>query len=98
MSAAVESLARTVLGKNLATHKRESVIIETWPHTLEYARAFVEETRRLGAVPTLLYEDEPAWWSAVEAKNFRPFAKLSKAEKAAVAKADVYVHFFGPED
>ena len=87
-----------MLGKNLATGKGESVIIETWPHTLEYARAFVEETRRLGAVPTLLYEDEPAWWSAVEAKNFRPFAKLSKAEKAAVAKADVYVHFFGPED
>ncbi len=98
MSAAAESLARTVLGKNLATAKGESVIIETWPHTLEYARAFVEETRRLGAVPTLLYEDEPAWWNAVEAKNFRPFAKLSKAEKAAVARADVYVHFFGPED
>ena len=98
MRAAAESLARTVLGKNLATGKGESVIIETWPHTLEYARAFVEETRRLGAVPTLLYEDEPAWWSAVEAKNFRPFEKLSKAEKAAVAKADVYVHFFGPED
>ncbi|MCI4351682.1 MAG: aminopeptidase [Thermoplasmata archaeon] len=98
MSAAAESLARMVLGKNLGTAKGESVIIETWPHTLEYARAFVEETRRLGAVPTLLYEDEPAWWRAVEAKNFRPFAKLSKAEKAAVAKADVYVHFFGPED
>ncbi len=98
MSAAAESLARTVLGKNLAIAKGESVIIETWPHTLEYARAFVQESRRLGAVPTLLYEDEPAWWSAVEAKNFRPFAKLSKAEKAAVANADVYVHFFGPED
>ncbi|MCI4318840.1 MAG: hypothetical protein L3K23_01740 [Thermoplasmata archaeon] len=98
MSAAAESLARTVLGKNLAAGKGESVIIETWPHTLEYARAFVEETRRLGAVPTLLYEDEPAWWKAIEAKNFRPFAKLSKAEKAAVGKADVYIHFFGPED
>lgn len=98
MSADAASWARTVLAKNLATAKGESVIVETWPHTLPYARAFVEETRRLGAVPTLLYEDEPAWWSAVEAKNFRPFAKLSKAEKAAVAKADVYVHFFGPED
>ena len=98
MSAAAESLARAVLKTNLATRRGESVIIETWPHTLEFARAFVEETRRLGAVPTLLYEDEPAWWRAVEAKNFRPFAKLSKAEKAAVAKADVYVHFFGPSD
>lgn len=94
----METLARAVLGKNLAIRRGESVIIETWPHTLEYARAFVAETRRLGAVPTLLYEDEPAWWDAVDAKNFGPFAKLSKAEKAAVGKADAYVHFFGPAD
>jgi leucyl aminopeptidase (aminopeptidase T) len=98
MSGSVESLARTVLRKNLAVVKGESVLIETWPHTLEYARAFVEETRRLGAVPTLLYEDEPAWWEAVRTKNLGPFAKLSKAEKAAVGKADAYVHFFGPGD
>jgi leucyl aminopeptidase (aminopeptidase T) len=93
-----KSLARTVLRKNLAVGKGESVIIETWPHTLEYAQAFVAETRRLGAVPTLLYEDETAWWDAVGANNLGPFAKLSRAEKAAVGKADAYVHFFGPGD
>ncbi|MCI4363205.1 MAG: aminopeptidase [Thermoplasmata archaeon] len=98
MSDSAESLARTVLRKNLAVGKGESVIIETWPHTLEYARAFVAETRRIGAVPTLLYEDEAAWWDAVGAKNLGSFAKLSKAEKAAVGKADAYVHFFGPGD
>ncbi|MCI4345990.1 MAG: hypothetical protein L3K07_04485 [Thermoplasmata archaeon] len=92
MSDSAASLARTVLRKNLAVGKGESVVIETWPHTLEYARAFVEETRRL------LYEDETAWWEAVGAKNLGSFAKLSKAEKAAVGKADAYVHFFGPED
>lgn len=98
VSDAAESLARAVLQKNLAVRKGESVIIETWPHTLEYARAFVAETRRLGAVPTLLYEDEAAWWGAVGTKNLAPFAKLSKAEKAAVGKTDAYVHFFGPGD
>jgi leucyl aminopeptidase (aminopeptidase T) len=98
MSDSAESLARAVLRENLAVGKGESVIIETWPHTLEYARAFVAETRRLGAVPTLLYEDEAAWWAAVGSKNLGPFAKLSKGEKAAVGKADVYIHFFGPED
>jgi leucyl aminopeptidase (aminopeptidase T) len=98
MKGSAESLARTVLRKNLAVGKGESVIIETWPHTLEYAQAFVAETRRLGAVPTLFYEDEAAWWDAVGAKNLGPFAKLSKGEKAAVGKADVYIHFFGPED
>jgi len=98
MSDSAESLARTVLRKNLALGKGETVIIETWPHTLEYARAFVAEARRLGAVPTLLYEDETAWWEAVGAKNLGTFAKLSKAEKAAVGKTDAYVHFFGPGD
>ncbi|MCI4355953.1 MAG: aminopeptidase [Thermoplasmata archaeon] len=98
MSDSAEALARAVLRKNLGIRKGESVVIETWPHTLEYARAFVAETRRLGAVPTLLYEDESAWWDAVDAKNLASFAKLSKAEKAAVGKADVYVHFFGPAD
>jgi aminopeptidase len=98
MSDSAASLARAVLRTNLGVRKGESVIIETWPHTLEYARAFVAETRRLGAVPTLLYEDESAWWDAVDAKNLDSFAKLSKSEKAAVAKADAYVHFFGPGD
>jgi aminopeptidase len=98
MSDSAASLARAVLRTNLAIRKGESVIIETWPHTLEYARAFVAETRRLGAVPTLLYEDESAWWDAVDARNLDSFAKLSKAEKAAIGKADAYVHFFGPGD
>lgn len=98
MVAARETLARTVLRGNLGVKKGESVVIESWAHTLPYATAFVEEARRLGAQPTLLYEDDAAWWNAVRSKQFGPFAHLSKAEKAAVAAADVYIYFWGPED
>lgn len=98
MVAAREALARTILRENLAVKKGESVLIESWPHTLSYATAFVEEARRLGAQPTLLYEDDAAWWKAVRSKQFGPFAQLSKAERAAVGAADVYIYFWGPED
>jgi leucyl aminopeptidase (aminopeptidase T) len=98
MPEASELLARAVLQKNLRVTKGESVLIESWPHSLEYARAFVEEARRLGAQPTMLYEDEQAWWSAVDAKRFGEFTKLSPAEKAAVGGADVYIYFWGPGD
>lgn len=98
MNESAKALARSVLGRNLRVAKGESVIIETWPHTLDYARAFVEEARRLGAQPTLFLEDEAAWWTSIDAKDVRAFAKLSKVEKAAVGRADAYVFFFGPED
>jgi leucyl aminopeptidase (aminopeptidase T) len=92
------ALARRVLADNLRVRKGESVLIESWTHSLPYARAFVEEARRLGACPTVLYEDEEAYWSAVEAGRFSPWAKLSDAERGALQECDVYVYFWGPED
>lgn len=98
MVEARDALARKILGDNLAVKKGESVLIESWAHTLPYATAFVEEARRIGAQPNLLFEDDAAWWKAATSKQFGPFSHLSKAEKAAVAAADVYVYFWGPED
>ena len=98
MSAAGKTLARTVLRKNLHLRKGESVLIESWPHTLDYAADFVTEARRMGARPTILYEDEAAWWDAVSRKNYGPLRTLSKAEKAAIGSADAYVYFWGPGD
>ncbi len=91
-------LARTILSRNLGLKKGNSVVIESWTHSLPYTRAFVDEARRLGAQPTVLYEDETAWWNAVAAKRTGPFSHLSSAEKAAVGNADAYLYFWGPAD
>jgi leucyl aminopeptidase (aminopeptidase T) len=93
-----EQLAHRVLAENLRVRKGETVLIESWTHSLPYARAFVREARRLGARPTVLYEDEAAYWDAVSSKNYAPWADLSKTERAAVQNADVYVYFWGPAD
>jgi leucyl aminopeptidase (aminopeptidase T) len=91
-------LAHAILAQNLKVRRGENVLIESWAHCLPYARAFVSEARRLGARPTVLYEDESAWWEAVEARRLSSFATLSGPERAALAAADVYIYFWGPED
>ncbi len=91
-------VARTVLAENLKVQKGESVLIEAWTHTLPLVPAFVREARRLGARPTVLYEDEAAWWDAVEAGQTRVLGRLSDAERSAIKNADVYIYFWGPED
>lgn len=98
MSESLSRLAHVVLAENLKVRRGESVLLESWPFALPYASAFVEETRRLGARPTVLYEDEEAWWKAVGAKQYGSFASLSTPERAAISSADVFVHFWGPED
>lgn len=91
-------LARTVLGRNLQVRKGESVVIESWTHGLPYVTAFVEETRRLGADPMVVYEDERAWWAAVSGGRAKDVGRMSRSEKAALKAADVYIYLWGPED
>ncbi|HEV8050091.1 MAG TPA: hypothetical protein VGP88_05815, partial [Thermoplasmata archaeon] len=91
-------LARTTLAKNLKVRKGESVVIESWTHGLPYVAAFVEEARRLGAEPLVIYEDEGAWWSAIGQGRSKAVAKISNSERAALQAADVFVYFWGPED
>ncbi|MFI5413699.1 MAG: hypothetical protein ACHQ0I_03840, partial [Candidatus Lutacidiplasmatales archaeon] len=98
MTASNTLLARTTLGKNLKVRKGESVVIETWTHGLPYVGAFVEEARRLGAEPLVIYEDEGAWWSAVGQGRPKSASAISAAERAALQSADVFVYFWGPED
>ncbi|HEV2520040.1 MAG TPA: hypothetical protein VGX00_05395 [Thermoplasmata archaeon] len=98
MAAAESRLAHAVLAKNLGVRRGENVLIETWTHGLPYAQAFISEARRLGARPTVLYEDETAWWEAVASKRLASFATLSASERAALEASDVYIHIWGPED
>ena len=91
-------LAHQVLAENLKVRPGESVVIESWTHTLPWTGAFVAETRRLGAHPVVTYEDESAWWETVRGGDTRVLSRMSAAEKALLASADVFVYFWGPED
>ncbi len=102
MSAAPSSLeraaARNLVKSYLRVKPDENVIVEAWAHTLSMSSAIVDEVRRVGGRAFLAYEDEDAWWRAIERKQAKALGRLSDPEWAAIAAADVYVQFWGPAD
>ncbi len=74
------------------------MIVEAWTHTLPWAVAFAREARRLGALPLVPYDDESAYWDSVDAGEIGVLGKAAPHEWAALARADVYVHMWGPGD
>jgi len=91
-------MARVVLRKCLRVRPGEHVVVESWSETIEYANAFVLETLRLGARPLLLYQDEPTYWAAVAENRPSNLARVGNHLRAAIAKSDALVTFFGPSD
>ncbi len=91
-------VARSVLTKNLGLRPGETVIVEAWTHTLPWAVAFAREARRIGAYPIVPYEDEESYWDAVDEGEFNVLGVKARHEWAALARTNVYVHFWGPGD
>jgi len=90
--------ARSLVKNYLRVKPGENVMVEAWTHTLPMSSAMVDEVRRVGGSAFLAYEDDDAWWRAVDRKQAEPLGRLSDPEWAAVEAADVYVQFWGPAD
>jgi leucyl aminopeptidase (aminopeptidase T) len=91
-------VARRVLQQNLAVRPGERVTIEAWPHTLPWSVALSREAFRLGAEPLILYQDEDAYWDAVEGGEAARLGTLGDHEWATLRESDVYIHLWGPGD
>jgi leucyl aminopeptidase (aminopeptidase T) len=89
--------ARNLVKNYLQVKAGESVIVESWTHTLSMSSAMVDEVRRNGARALQICEDDDAWWRALERKQAKLLGGLSEPEWAALKAADVYVQFWGPE-
>lgn len=95
----VESrIAQKVLKDTLRVRRGENVIVETWTHNLDLARAFVLEARKIGARPVVLYEDEQAFWRSLEECDPKELGKVGEHEWALLSKAQAYVFLWGPSD
>lgn len=96
--ARARAMAQLVLTKTLHVKAGESVTIETWESTLDWAKAFVLEARRLGAFPAVLYQDEATYWKSLDLSGPKILGQLGRQEWAMVEKTDAYVSFWGPSD
>lgn len=97
-SSLARKVARHVLTETLRVRRGENVTIEAWSESLPWAVPFVNEVRRLGARPLMLYEDEEAFWEAIRNRSARATGIVGDHEWNALAHSDAYVFFFGPAE
>lgn len=97
-SALERAAIRNIVKNYLRVKPDEDVIVDTWAHTLRMASTVVDEVRRVGGRAFLAYEDDDAWWRAVERKQTELLGRLSDPYWSALEAADVYVMFWGPGD
>src|SRR5580658_4326907 len=90
--------ARNIETKYLKVRAGENAIIESWNHTMPMASAMVDEIRRVGGKVLFEYNDEDAWWRAIDRKQSRLLGKSSATEWGALQATDVFVNFWGPGD
>ena len=90
--------ARNLVTKYLKVRPGESVVVESWSHTLSMATSMVDEVRRAGGRAFLAYENDESWWGAVDRGQAGLVGSLSEPEWAALGAADAYVQFWGPSD
>ena len=92
------AMAKLVLTKTLRVQPGETVTVETWDNTLPWANDFVLESRRIGASPLLIYNDEASYWKSIEVGGPARTGTVGRHEWSLLEKTDAYVFFFGPSD
>ena len=93
-----DQICRNVLTKSLRLRRGEQLIVESWTHMLPWANLMVLEARRLGIRSTMIYQDEASYWQAVAECKPKDVGQMPDPELGAIARADGYVFFWGPED
>jgi leucyl aminopeptidase (aminopeptidase T) len=88
---------QNILTKYLRVKKGENVAIETWTHCIRMAGLMVDEARKLGAKTLVHYEDEQAFWAALDRKQENLLGAASEPEFSSLKSTDAYVFFWGPE-
>ena len=91
-------MAKSVLTNTLRVRAGESVAIETFDSSIDWANAFVLEARRLGASPLLIYNDEATYWKSLDVAGAKSLGQVGAHEWALLERTNAYVNFWGPPD
>ncbi len=92
------TLADRVVNSSLRVKPDETVIVNTWQHTISLANDIAFEARKAGAVPIIRLETDELWWKAL---NKIPSENLRKPERHGLQmleETNVSIMLGGPED
>ena len=83
-----DKVARKVILETLHLKKGETLTIESWNNGLPFARQLVIETKRIGAIPVLVFEDESAYIEGVRVTPKDVLGNMGKHEYGLLAGSD----------
>ncbi|MDG6902360.1 MAG: aminopeptidase [Nitrososphaerota archaeon] len=92
----VDQVAKKVLRQSLGVKMGENITIETWNNGLFFAERALVHARALGAIPLLLFEDEPSYIEGVRKAPRNAVGKMGEHEYALLSATDAYVFIPGP--
>ena len=91
-------VARRVVKECLRVQPNEQVIVSTWDHTLQYARALALEVEKAGGVSTFNLEDNDFYWSYLKDVPEIQYTRPQKAYLGLLDQTDAIISLEGPED
>jgi leucyl aminopeptidase (aminopeptidase T) len=85
-----------MLDRTLKLKKGETITVETWNNGLKFALEVVKQSRRRGAIPLLLLEDEEAYLDGINGTPKDVMGLMGKHEYGLLSASDAYVFIPGP--
>jgi aminopeptidase len=93
-----KTLAETVVNTSLRVKPDETVVINTWQHTLPLASQLAYQVRKAGALPLVTLEMDEFWWKSLTELPAENLRKPLRHTLALFDETDAAINIFGPED
>jgi aminopeptidase len=93
-----KSLAETVVNNSLRIKPEETVVINTWQHTLPLASQLAYEVRRAGALPLVTLDTDDYMWKSLTELPVENLRKPLRHNLALLDETDAMLNLAGPED
>ncbi len=93
-----KTLAETVVNTSLGVKPDETVVINTWQHTLPLASQLAYQVRRAGGLPLLTLDTDEFWWKTLTEVPVENLRKPLRHSLALFDQTDAAINIYGPED
>lgn len=92
------SLADIVVNSSLRIQPEETVVINTWQHTLPLASQLAYHVRKAGALPLTTLDMDEFWWKSLTELPVENLRKPLRHNLALLDETDASINLSGPED
>jgi aminopeptidase len=93
-----KTLAETMVNTTLGVKPDETVLINTWQHTLPLASQLAYQVRKAGALPLVTLEMDEFWWKSLTELPAENLRKPLRHTLSLLDETDAAINILGPED